>query len=1333
MQRKAPQGRRPATRARRWRRGLLRGIVGVVMAGALLFGLLQTPWAKRGIARGITRLASGVLGQRVELSGLQGFLPVNMTVQRIRVADAQGEWLAIDQAHLAWRPRALLRREVALDVLSAASIRWSRRPTLLRSEGGAEPSAPGRPALPGIRCDDLHVDHLEIGEAVAGQRVVLSCGAALALLTEGDGVAAQLTTAGDLESRLVVEARWLAGGELQGIEVSAEALATNLYGHAVMVRGSISEGRVSPAGLAARVEGEIALDRDRMELRSNVAYTPGGVGLSNLWSRAHGVVLTGDLHIVPGPLGATGALRAGIDDLATVGARLGVVLGGRLEGALVLRAGARGQEADVALRLADVSTPWGSAAALEGAAQTLLVDGRPEGTWRCSASDYCFGDLTVSTARLSWVGGVLTNEISLAAEGDAGLPIAIAGHGRLEVGDGRVSLGAEGASARVGPVALATEHPFSVRYGEGLAQIHDLRARLFGGEITLDARYGGGGVTGRLEAAEIRVAEIPGLPFAGMEGRLGGRVSLAGDLANPEISVAATLVDLAGTNALLRGLSHMDLDAAWHVAAGRATGHLQAHDRTGSVVRVAGDVPLEFGLQPWRLALTPGADAGLSMTSRLDLATLNAWEAGTGLQWQGALAADARAERLAGVRTLRGDVTVTEGAVWQSTGGLSVTGITARLTCAPTNGVSFGERAQMVPSAHLPEPTAFALDASAFWQTNLSVSVAGWGAWSSNVWGVAVDRLQGNVGVFELAADSATRLVADATGWHLSPCVLNLGTGRVMVAADVQEASVDASMTVTNVALAELPLAALQSWRGCVSGALSVVGRPEAPRIQGGLRVDGIVSTRDQLDDLPAMDVAATVMTTNGMLVVLGRAGPDQSEQITIDARLPVTPSLSPFALNFREEDAMRVGIRTDLDLSILGLLNIFSEARIAGRLRSDVLYTVEHGRRAFQGDCVLAGGIFEVYPSGTFVERIDLRLRADGDRLVLEHAEATDGSDGRLALDGELRVVAGTGVVYRASAEAKSMRFVNHPAVTATASGKVTLEGVGGGMEVAGQITLDEAIVQLNRLRRRPPATLVDDRALAAPKPAKRRKAPRAGRQRIKVDLALEAPGTIFVRSTDLESVWRARMRLLNEAAGWRLKGEVNPIRGTVVLLSRSFRLVDGEIMLDGLLPIDPALRLVAEYTRPELTAQVHLRGNLSNLRLQLESMPPMPQDEIIAQVLFGRNLDSISTLQMLQVARAAAGLSQGRGVDVVDRMRTRLGVDQLGLRESSTGAANETEVAAGKYLSERAFVEVSQALSTGGAKIRAEYQITPHFAVETDAGTGMRPGFGITWRRDY
>src|SRR5258708_20705563 len=79
----------------RWPKFLVRTTGGLVTAGAVLFGGLQTGPGQRALA-GIVSWAASTPERPVEVSGIGGFFPTSLRVARIELTDRQGTWGRIE-------------------------------------------------------------------------------------------------------------------------------------------------------------------------------------------------------------------------------------------------------------------------------------------------------------------------------------------------------------------------------------------------------------------------------------------------------------------------------------------------------------------------------------------------------------------------------------------------------------------------------------------------------------------------------------------------------------------------------------------------------------------------------------------------------------------------------------------------------------------------------------------------------------------------------------------------------------------------------------------------------------------------------------------------------------------------------------------------------------------------------------------------------------------------------------------------------------------------------------------------------------------------------------
>jgi translocation and assembly module TamB len=118
------------------------------------------------------------------------------------------------------------------------------------------------------------------------------------------------------------------------------------------------------------------------------------------------------------------------------------------------------------------------------------------------------------------------------------------------------------------------------------------------------------------------------------------------------------------------------------------------------------------------------------------------------------------------------------------------------------------------------------------------------------------------------------------------------------------------------------------------------------------------------------------------------------------------------------------------------------------------------------------------------------------------------------------------------------------------------------------------------------------------------------------------------------------------------------------------------------------------------------------------------MPQDEILAQLIFQQSAKSLSAMQLASLAQAAASLGGGGGgFDPVGAMRKSLGLDRLavGSTPSANGGSGSATGEAGKYVLHNVYIAARQDVS-GGTRALVQVDITKHLKAQAQVNTGAR-----------
>lgn len=228
-------------------------------------------------------------------------------------------------------------------------------------------------------------------------------------------------------------------------------------------------------------------------------------------------------------------------------------------------------------------------------------------------------------------------------------------------------------------------------------------------------------------------------------------------------------------------------------------------------------------------------------------------------------------------------------------------------------------------------------------------------------------------------------------------------------------------------------------------------------------------------------------------------------------------------------------------------------------------------------------------------------------------------------------------------------------------------------------------------------------------------------------LDLLISAPRRIFVRGRGLDAEMGGDLRVTGTTTDIIPVGGFDLIRGRLDILGQRFALDSGSALLQGALI--PYVRLSASTTTPDVTATITVEGPADDPKITFTSTPELPEEEVLAQILFGRDLSKISAFQALQLANAVRTLSGKQSEGVVSRLRQGFDLDDF---DVTTDAEGNTGVRAGKYISKRLYSDVTVD-ATGRSELNLNIDVTKSLKARGSVANDGTTGLGIFFERDY
>ncbi len=570
----------------------------------------------------------------------------------------------------------------------------------------------------------------------------------------------------------------------------------------------------------------------------------------------------------------------------------------------------------------------------------------------------------------------------------------------------------------------------------------------------------------------------------------------------------------------------------------------------------------------------------------------------------------------------------------------------------------------------------------------------------------------------------------------------NFGIGKGTIAANGR---LGGARTAATVRIAGLPLDLVGQFDPSLplGGTLGVDAdvRAEGKGLGGKVSIRGRGVTHGMGDgsQVPPVDLDINAVWRGGRVDLNGRLKGIGSQDLVVTARGPLVVNARSFQPYVDQRAPIAATARWEGQLEPLWEILPLSDQRLAGqgRIAFDVTGTVAQPRPS--GEVVIDNGTYEHFVAGTLIENLDLRATVDSGQVVKVTLSGTDGGAGRISGEGSANVSDLAGKLIDATVRLDRATLVRRDDVTAAASGSVAFRGTPAQGRLEGKITTDRVDIRLvNQL----PPSVVTLGVTEVNAPGQSRSDEEASKpaepSQIDLDITVDLPKEVYVQGRGLESEWGGSFHITGTTGSPRIEGSLSVIRGQFTFAGKRFKLTKGAVILDGGQEIEPRIDIVAEYTADDFTATISISGKASDPKLALSSSPPLPQEEILPRVLFGKNASQLSALEAAQLAIAVQSLASGGGgfaETALSKVQNTLGIDVLSVEstgEDGTGAA----LRAGKHIGDNIYVETVQGTEPGSTVYRVEVEIFDNIAAESSVsqGTGDTSGsVGLKWEYRY
>ncbi|WP_109124059.1 translocation/assembly module TamB domain-containing protein [Dyella sp. C11] len=511
---------------------------------------------------------------------------------------------------------------------------------------------------------------------------------------------------------------------------------------------------------------------------------------------------------------------------------------------------------------------------------------------------------------------------------------------------------------------------------------------------------------------------------------------------------------------------------------------------------------------------------------------------------------------------------------------------------------------------------------------------------------------------------------------------------------------------------------------------MSAVSTSKVPmRVEGSLDGNGSI----RRNTAGALTGQASITSPRGSVAYADRA--DQP-LVTYD-NLALTAQLSPSSQQLQLHAGLTNSGRIDGNVTLTG-----AQQALGGHVGIHVsnlklleIFTTEvvNPKGAMNGDFNLAGTLSQPAISGQ-ANLTDFSAEIPGMGLKLTQGRVTIGTTDaqHYRIDGTLHsgdgnvVLAGTAALGAdaqsvLSVKGSNFKAIDIPAAKVAISPDLAVKHDNNGLNITGNVTLDSADVNLDKLpgagatKASSDVVIVDEKQqeeAASQKPHSATVPVNLGKKAHLVGMGLD--GTLSGQLVVADRPGRATTG----------QGQVE-VSGTYKAYGQNLQIDRGQLLFAST-PIDnPGLNIRAiRKLNPNATIDdgqqvgLNIAGTAQRPVLTVFSQPTMEQSDALSYLITGKPLSQVKGGEGNMVGAAAQALGSATGNLLAKSIGSRLGVDDIGV--SSSDALNGSSAfTVGKYLSPRLYISYGVGLFDPGQVIVLRYHFNARWNFEAQSAT--------------
>ncbi|HLI64962.1 MAG TPA: translocation/assembly module TamB domain-containing protein, partial [Caulobacteraceae bacterium] len=551
-----------------------------------------------------------------------------------------------------------------------------------------------------------------------------------------------------------------------------------------------------------------------------------------------------------------------------------------------------------------------------------------------------------------------------------------------------------------------------------------------------------------------------------------------------------------------------------------------------------------------------------------------------------------------------------------------------------------------------------------------------------------------------------------------------IGAGRLDL--DARETGRDFNATAK---LAGVDVATLdQDFAGRIDADLSLTGHDRA--LSGTLTAHLAQARVSDASAKLAMDGDLRATLAGSQLDITATAVNGAGGRASANLALPAEAGAAPFRIAVAQTRPMSGQFNVQGEIEPIYELFFGGERSLGGQVAAQGQIAGTMNSPDITGHATLTAGHFEDSATGLKLRNVAADADFNRGALVLHSFSGTDAARGAVSGDGELDLAKGG--ASNLVLTLRGFQLIDNETAKAVATGQLTLaRDAAGKAKLAGSLVIDSAVISAQTSRAPPGVVHMDvverNRPAALDKGVQVQSADRG--ISVALDIRLRSASGVTVRGLGLNAQMSLDALVAGDTARPLLSGTAHVVRGDYQFAGQRFEIDNRGVVDLATSPDQIRLDLSATREDPSLTAIISIKGTAAKPVITLSSSPSLPNDEILAQVLFGRSAAQLSPVEAAELAAAVTTLATGGGFDVMGGLQNFARLDRLALGGDS---ASGITVSGGKYIGKNVYLELTGG-GRSGPSAEVEVRAGRGLSVVSQVGGLSGAKIAIRWRRDY